>query len=396
MWKFLSSLWTENPQSRPEMAHVVQELTQMEDSIDDELDCSSVESDKVKSRSENSSSSEDEAFVVNPSLPDVNGQILKGRVTKDSHFPFARGGNSNIFRGRFTRSDGRKIRVAIKMILFDEGSDQADEALRRLKREAEIWAQLKHKHLVPFIGVCDDVAPWPVLVSPLYKRGHVVQFLRKNPGANRPDTVIGVASGLEYLHANGIVHGDLKGPNVLVDKRGVPYICDFGISKILNRSGFTTSSVGTCPYMAPELFIVVNGGSNPEIRPSTTTSSDVYSFALLAVEILTSEPLKARPTVPFMKTETFSKLRPKRTDYIKVTDEEWSVLDECWEFNPDSRPTISEVRRRLSSAFNASTVDALDAGQYTLLSTVTSTNIFRFQPQSNQMWFKEQILCIGH
>jgi hypothetical protein len=49
--------------------------------------------------------------LQNPSLPDVNGQILKGRVTKDSHFPFARGGNSNIFRGRFTRSDGRKIRV---------------------------------------------------------------------------------------------------------------------------------------------------------------------------------------------------------------------------------------------------------------------------------------------
>ncbi|KAF7353597.1 Calcium-transporting ATPase [Mycena venus] len=278
MWKLLSSLWIENPKSRPEMAYVLQTLTQMEDAIDDELDCSSVESGKPKSGSENSSSSGEEASFEDPSLPDVNGQNLKGRVIQEGHFPFARGGNSNIYRGKFTRSDGRKIRVAIKMILFDDGSGQSDEALRRLKREAEIWAQLKHKHLVPFIGVCDDVAPWPVLVSPFYKLGHVGAFLGNNPAANRPNIVVGVTSGLEYLHANGIVHGDLKVSNVLVDKRGIPYICDFGISKILSRSGYTTSSVGTCPYMAPELFIVLDGTFDPEIRPSTTKSSDVYSF----------------------------------------------------------------------------------------------------------------------
>jgi serine/threonine protein kinase len=72
--------------------------------------------------------------------------------------------------------------------------------------------------------------------------------------------------------------------NVLVDKRGVPHICDFGISKILNRRGFTTSSVGTAPYMAPELFLVIDGPAQ-EQSPSTTQSSDVYSFALLVLEV---------------------------------------------------------------------------------------------------------------
>ncbi|KAJ7935350.1 kinase-like domain-containing protein [Mycena leptocephala] len=280
-------------------------------------------------------------------LPDVNGQIPKGRVVLDSHFPFAAGGDSNIYRGKFTTSDGREIRL--------------DDAVKRLKREAEIWAQLKHKHVVPFIGVCDDVAPRPVLVSPLYKLGHAGSFLRNNPAANREDMVIGVASGLEYLHAKDIVHGDVKVSNVLVDKGGIPSICDFGISKILDRSGFTTSRVGTCPYMAPELFIVISSEGNPEM-PSTTKSSDVYSFALLALEILSSEPLKARPTAWLITIQTFSELRPKRADY-KVTDGVWSVLDQCWEFDPHSRPTISNVRQQLSSVFNGSAVDALDAGQ---------------------------------
>ncbi|KAJ7889387.1 hypothetical protein B0H14DRAFT_2336819, partial [Mycena olivaceomarginata] len=48
----------------------------------------------------------------------------------------------------------------------------------------------------------------------------------------------GVGSGLQFLHVNGIVHGDLK-QNVLVNKHGIPCICDFGISKIVTRRGFS-------------------------------------------------------------------------------------------------------------------------------------------------------------
>ncbi|KAJ7817424.1 kinase-like domain-containing protein, partial [Mycena leptocephala] len=86
----------------------------------------------------------------------------------------------------------------------------------------------------------------------------------------------GVAYGLEYLHRHEIVHGDLKVHNVLVDKHGTPCICDFGISKIVNSEGFTTSSVGTIPYMAPELF-----WGKP-----TSMSSDVYSLGLLVLEVI--------------------------------------------------------------------------------------------------------------
>ncbi|KAJ7213642.1 kinase-like domain-containing protein, partial [Mycena haematopus] len=233
----------------------------------------------------------------------------------------------------------------------------------RLKREAEIWSRLRHKNILPFIGVCEDLAPSPVLISPFYKFGHVGKYLTKNPETNRERLTLGVASGLEFLHNNGVVHGDLKGLNPLFRPSGrnfnlayplgVPCICDFGISKIVSRRGFTTSTVGTAPYMAPELFFVIDGpatSSEKSHSPSTTTSSDVYSFALLVLEILTGEPPKARPNRPIVTAQTIANLGPKRTDYDegKVSPRTWAVLDRCWSFKPLSRPNISAVHRDLA------------------------------------------------
>ncbi|KAJ7202564.1 kinase-like domain-containing protein [Mycena pura] len=236
---------------------------------------------------------------------------------------------------------------------FDDGSDQvpAEELLHRLKREADIWSKLKHENVLPFIGVCDDFAPCPVLIAPFCTFGHVGTYLRKNPSADRYELIRGVGSGLQFLHDNDIVHGDLKMQNVLVDKRGVPCICDFGISKILDRRGFSTPSVGTVPYMAPELFIVFDRSSVDGTLPNTTKASDVYSFALLVLEILTSEPLKKRPRKQVVSSKVLEALRPKRADYdvYKVADEFWMVLDHCWAFDPLLRPTIGEVLGSLSA-----------------------------------------------
>ncbi|KAJ7191530.1 kinase-like domain-containing protein, partial [Mycena pura] len=215
----------------------------------------------------------------------------------------------------------------------------------RLRNEAEIWSKLRHPNVLPLLGICDDedVAPNPVLISPFYKFGHIGNYLTnssiKLEFADRDRLVSGVASGLEFIHANEIVHGDLKVQNVLIDMRGIPCIGDFGISKILNCHGYTSLGVGTVPYMAPELF-------SPGCV-STTKDSDVYSWALLLTccQILTSERPKGRPTRPFLTSQDVHALRPKRSEYDvqKVTDDYWAILDRCWAFVPSQRPSIDNV-----------------------------------------------------
>ncbi|KAJ7040829.1 kinase-like domain-containing protein [Mycena alexandri] len=228
-----------------------------------------------------------------------------------------------------------------------------ERSKRRLHCEAELWARLNHKNVVPFLGIAYDIAPSPVLVSPLYLLGDIEMFLSKHPEANRPEIVVGVALGLAYLHGKDVVHGDLKPQNVLIDEDGTPKICDFGISKIMNHRGFTTDSVGTSRYMAPELLFAVDLSK----ERSTTKSSDIYSFALLALQILTSEAPKRGPVRDFMLAQDIGpNLNPKRTDYAhhgNVTDEIWSILEHCWAFEAQDRPDISDalLQFKLTTAF---------------------------------------------
>jgi len=76
--------------------------------------------------------------------------------------------------------------------------------------------------------------------------------------------------------------------NVLVDDHGNPLICDFGRSRILEQSGFTTSfASGTTRYMAPELFGLEDADeeSADYSAPVATKPSDVYSFAMVGIEV---------------------------------------------------------------------------------------------------------------
>jgi hypothetical protein len=58
--------------------------------------------------------------------------------------------------------------------------------IQRLKREAEIWRRLKHRNVLPFLGAWDEpAAPWPALISPFYKFGHLQRYLRDCPTVDR-------------------------------------------------------------------------------------------------------------------------------------------------------------------------------------------------------------------
>ncbi|MBA0652159.1 hypothetical protein Goklo_019435, partial [Gossypium klotzschianum] len=232
-----------------------------------------------------------------------------------------------------------------------EGSDQAFE------RELEILGSIKHINLVNLRGYCRLPAS-KLLIYDYLAMGSLDNFLHESKEEVRPlnwcarlKIALGSARGIAYLHHDccpKIVHLDIKSSNILLDENLEPHVSDFGLAKLLvdEETHVTTVVAGTFGYLAPEYL---QSGR-------ATEKSDIYSFGVLLLELLTGK----RPTDP-----TFVKrglnvvgwmntlLRENRLEYIvdrRCNDTDMETLEailevaaKCTDANPDERPTMSQV-----------------------------------------------------
>ncbi|KAG1729964.1 uncharacterized protein EDB91DRAFT_799075 [Suillus paluster] len=159
------------------------------------------------------------------------------------------------------------------------------------RREVQLWRRLRHPHVVRMFGAssAQGSKPW-FIVSELYERGSLVEWLLAaarddyaTPRGNEEHLfrlMRQIARGMEYLHAEGVVHGDLKCANIFMNRAGSCAIADFGQSELKDeayrRSGCHQLK-GTPRWKAPELL---------DGAPRPTMQADVYAFAICCVEIL--------------------------------------------------------------------------------------------------------------
>jgi len=174
---------------------------------------------------------------------------LTGLVTKAGSSCIARGGHAEIWRGTWERKDGHTT-VAVKVL-----RTPVDAAMStRFFREAIVWSALRHPHIAQFLGISFGfIGPSPSLVSPYYRHGNIINYLKSHPNANKSALVSQSVSALSYLHSCYIVHGDIKGSNILINDGGEAIVSDFSCAYIMPRPGFiTTTASATRAFKVPD------------------------------------------------------------------------------------------------------------------------------------------------
>jgi serine/threonine-protein kinase len=186
------------------------------------------------------------------------------------------GGMAEVFLGH---DDLLHRPVAIKSLRSQYAADAGFRA--RFEREAQAAASFSHPNIIDIYDVGEDRGT-PFLVME-YVPGETLKQIIDNEGPFHPDDVAilieQVAAALDYAHERGFVHRDIKPQNILVDSEGLAKVVDFGIAKGLSDTTLTEagSSLGTVHYVSPEQASGL----------MATPSSDIYSLAVVAYEMLT-------------------------------------------------------------------------------------------------------------
>jgi serine/threonine protein kinase len=188
------------------------------------------------------------------------------------------GGMGRVYRA--TAPDGED--VALKLVKADLARDTVFR--KRFDREARIAQRVSHPNLVPVLDTGEQNGI-PYLTQRFIQGGSLADQIERQGPLSIESALRGVsavAGALDALHANDLIHRDVKPANILVDEQGVSYITDFGLAKdtqgsLLTRPG---QAVGSLDYMAPE-----------QIRgEEVTAATDVYALGCVMCECLSGAP----------------------------------------------------------------------------------------------------------
>jgi serine/threonine protein kinase len=204
--------------------------------------------------------------------------------------PLGAGGMGEVYRARDTRLSRS---VAIKVL--PEALSRDPERAARFEREARSASALSHAHVVAVydVGRSEDSL---YLVTEIVEGGDLRGFLsRERPSLRRAvDLAFQIASGLAAAHESGVVHRDLKPENVLIGRNGEAKIGDFGLAKLTESAGGSSSHLPTSDGLKTSEGIVMGTVAymSPEQTRGDTVDflSDQFAFGSLLYEMLSGRP----------------------------------------------------------------------------------------------------------
>uniref|UniRef100_A0A673KRE6 Mitogen-activated protein kinase kinase kinase 19 n=1 Tax=Sinocyclocheilus rhinocerous TaxID=307959 RepID=A0A673KRE6_9TELE len=181
--------------------------------------------------------------------------------------------------------------IAVKQVALDAStSEMAEKEYERLEREVDLLKTLHHTNIVGFLGtaLCENT----VSIFMEYVPGGSISNILSRFGP-LPEKVFvlytrQILEGVAYLHANRVIHRDLKGNNIMLMPNGVVKLIDFGCARRLSclqtstgsKSDFLKSVHGTPYWMAPEVISETGHGRK----------SDIWSIGCTVYEMATGKP----------------------------------------------------------------------------------------------------------
>ncbi len=254
--------------------------------------------------------------------------------------------------------------VAIKVILA--GSAPGEDAARyrqRFRREAQTAGQLSHPAIVTIHDIAEDESGRPYLVMEFIEGQSLQAFLRPTPsgmeGQRLPlrqslDIGAQLADALDYAHAHGVVHRDIKPGNILLTPQGRVKLADFGIAKFASAEDTQPGRIfGTFAYAAPE-----------QVRGEPASArSDIFSLGAVLYWMCTGTkpfPGDAVTTVAFHVVCTVPK-RPTEVDSALPRDLD-IVLSRCLAKDPAHRyAAAGELARDLAAVRDGKSISTTAA-----------------------------------
>jgi serine/threonine protein kinase len=257
------------------------------------------------------------------------------QVQLGSHI--ADGAFGAVYEGEWLDTD-----VVVKQVLLE----QTDlDSWAQFRREADLWFSLNHPNLIKLYGACHQGRPF--FVCEPASHGTLASHLRGKSRRKVWFAIGDAALGLQHLHHHEIVHGDIKGNNILVcdSVDGLPTakLADFGLSVVTNRAAprvdDASGALGAFRWKAPECL----QGMPP------TFASDIYSFGMCLIEAITGRyPWGCTmPDSAVVRNVVENRLLPPRPE--SFSDEEWQLVTRMCHYEPQRRIPVGAV---INCAFN--------------------------------------------
>ncbi|KAE8278304.1 Protein-tyrosine kinase 2-beta [Larimichthys crocea] len=257
------------------------------------------------------------------------GDVVVGRILGEGFF-------GEVHEGVYKSPTGERISVAIKTC-----KDCSADVKEKFLSEAGLMKNLDHPHIVRLIGVIEVDPVW--IVMELYQHGELGNYLVEQQYILTNATLIlyclQICKALAYLEGLNMVHRDIAVRNVLVASPECVKLGDFGLSRYIDEQEYYKASISRLPikWMAPESI---------NFR-RFTTSSDVWMFGVCVWEIFS---MAQQPFFWLENGQVINQLEsgirlPKPQLCPPIL---YSLLTRCWAYEPNSRPSFSELVCSLS------------------------------------------------